>query len=240
MSEDSGKKIKQSFIAGSLTSSAGIFLSKAIGLFYVVPFTAIATENNMVFYTGAYNYYNILLQISSAGLPYAIAALIAKFASRNDYKSVMLVRKLSTLILGASGLIMMLAFIALSGPLSATLLGEGATAIDLRQMRTSFIILSLALFLVPILYSYRSFYQGLKDLRVYANSQVIEQMTRVAALLGLGAFVVYVLHLDRIFAIYMAVLSTSIGAGVAILYYMGFQPYCLLILSFRFSATRRL
>ncbi len=223
MSEDSGKKIKQSFIAGSLTSSAGIFLSKAIGLFYVVPFTAIATENNMVFYTGAYNYYNILLQISSAGLPYAIAALIAKFASRNDYKSVMLVRKLSTLILGASGLIMMLAFIALSEPLSATLLGEGATAIDLRQMRTSFIILSLALFLVPILYSYRSFYQGLKDLRVYANSQVIEQMTRVAALLGLGAFVVYVLHLDRIFAIYMAVLSTSIGAGVAILYYMQYD-----------------
>ena len=92
MSESQQKQVKQSFIIGSLTSSAGIFLSKAIGLFYVVPFTAIATENNMVFYTGAYNYYNILLQISSAGLPYAIAALIAKFASRNDYKSVLLVR----------------------------------------------------------------------------------------------------------------------------------------------------
>ncbi|MBQ1440011.1 MAG: polysaccharide biosynthesis C-terminal domain-containing protein [Solobacterium sp.] len=230
MSETQQKQVKQSFILGSLTSSAGIFLSKAIGLFYVVPFTAIATENNMVFYTGAYNYYNILLQISSAGLPYAIAALIAKFASRNDYKSVLLVRRLSTLILGASGLVMMLAFIALSGPLSVSLLGEGATPIDLRQMRISFIILSLALFLVPILYSYRSFYQGLKDLKVYANSQVIEQMTRVAALLGLGAFVVYVLHFDRIFAIYMAVLSTSIGAGVAILYYMHYdKPHYSLI-----------
>ena len=230
MSESQQKQVKQSFIIGSLTSSAGIFLSKAIGLFYVVPFTAIATENNMVFYTGAYNYYNILLQISSAGLPYAIAALIAKFASRNDYKSVLLVRRLSTLILGASGLVMMIAFIALSGPLSVSLLGEGATPIDLQQMRISFIILSLALFLVPILYSYRSFYQGLKDLRVYANSQVIEQMTRVAALLGLGAFVVYVLHLDRIFAIYMAVLSTSIGAGIAILYYMHYdKPHYSLI-----------
>ena len=230
MSDNQQRQIKQSFIVGSLTSSAGIFLSKAIGLFYVVPFTAIATENNMVFYTGAYNYYNILLQISSAGLPYAIAALIAKFASRNDYKSVLLVRRLSTLILGASGLVMMLAFIALSGPLSVSLLGEGATAIDLKQMRISFIILSLALFLVPILYSYRSFYQGLKDLKVYASSQVIEQMTRVAALLGLGAFVVYVLHFDRIFAIYMAVLSTSIGAGVAILYYMHYdKPHYALI-----------
>ncbi len=223
MSENSAKRVKQSFIAGSLTSSAGIFLSKAIGLFYVVPFTAIATENNMVFYTGAYNYYNILLQISSAGLPYAIAALIAKFASRDDYKTVLLVRRLSTLILGVSGLVMMIMFIGLSGPLSVSLLGADATPVDLKQMKTSFIILSLALFLVPILYSYRSFYQGMKDLKVYATSQVIEQMSRVAALLGLGAFVVYVLHLDRIFAIYMAVLSTSIGALVAIIYYMRYD-----------------
>ena len=60
MSEAGEKRIRQSFIAGSLTSSAGIFLSKAIGLFYVVPFTAIAGQENMVFYTSAYNYYNVL------------------------------------------------------------------------------------------------------------------------------------------------------------------------------------
>ncbi|MBO7703517.1 MAG: polysaccharide biosynthesis C-terminal domain-containing protein [Solobacterium sp.] len=223
MTEEGAKRVKQSFIAGSLTSSAGIFLSKAIGLFYVVPFTAIATENNMVFYTGAYNYYNILLQISSAGLPYAIAAVIAKYASRDDYKTVLLVRRLSTLILGVSGFIMMMAFILFSGALSTQVLGADAIPVDLSQMRTCFIILSFALFLVPLLYSYRSFYQGLKDLKIYGESQVIEQLSRVFALLGLGAFVVYVMHLPRIFAIYMAVLSTSIGALVAILYYVRYD-----------------
>ncbi len=223
MSEAGSRRVKQSFIAGSLTSSAGIFLSKAIGLFYVVPFTAIATENNMVFYTGAYNYYNILLQISSAGLPYAIAAVIAKYASRDDYRTVLLVRRLSTMILGVSGALMMLAFIVFSGSLSHAVLGPGATPVDLSQMRTCFIILSFALFLVPMLYSYRSFYQGLKDLKVYADSQVIEQMSRVFALLGLGALVVYIFHLPRIFAIYMAVLSTSIGALTAILYYVRYD-----------------
>ena len=223
MTEAEGKRIKHSFIAGSLTSSAGIFLSKAIGLFYVVPFTAIATENNMVFYTGAYNYYNILLQVSSAGLPYAIAAVIAKYASRDDYRTVLLVRRLSTLILGISGFIMMMAFVVLSGSLSMQVLGEGATPIDLTQMRNCFVILSLALFLVPILYSYRSFYQGLKDLRIYGESQVVEQMTRVFSLLGLGALVVYAFHMPRIFSIYMAVLSTSIGALCAILYYVRYD-----------------
>ena len=219
MSEAGEKRIKQSFIAGSLTSSAGIFLSKAIGLFYVVPFTAIAGQENMVFYTSAYNYYNVLLQICSAGLPYAIAAVVAKYANQDDWKTVLLVRKLSAGILSVSGFLMMFFFALFSGALSRSSLGMGATPIDIQQMRTTYIILSLALFLVPVLYSYRGFYQGLKELRTYAESQVIEQFGRVFSLLGLGMLVVYVFHMDRIWAVYMAVLATSIGALMAIAYY---------------------
>ena len=68
---------KQSLIAGALTSSAGIFISKALGLLYVVPFTAIAGEANMSFYSVAYTYYDILLSICSAGIPFAVAAMVA-------------------------------------------------------------------------------------------------------------------------------------------------------------------
>ncbi len=223
MSEDRGKKVRQSFIAGSLTSSAGIFLSKAIGLFYVVPFTAIAGQENMVFYTSAYNYYNVLLQICSAGLPYAIAAVVAKYANQDDWKTVLLVRKLSAGILGVSGFLMMFFFAVFSGSLSRASLGAGATPLDISQMRTTYVILSLALFLVPLLYSYRGFYQGLKELKTYAASQVIEQFGRVFSLLGLGAIAVYILHLDRIWAVYMAVLATSIGAGMAMIYYIRYD-----------------
>ena len=79
MSDNTSSKVKQSFIAGSLTSSAGIFVSKLIGLFYIIPFKAIAGQENMVFYSSAFTYYNVLLQISSAGLPFAIAAMVAKY-----------------------------------------------------------------------------------------------------------------------------------------------------------------
>ena len=84
MAKDSNKK--QYFIMGSLTSSAGVFISKAIGLFYVVPFTALATEANMAFYSAAFTYYSIILQVCTAGLPFATAAVVAKYASNNDYK----------------------------------------------------------------------------------------------------------------------------------------------------------
>ena len=58
---------KQSLLIGALTSSFGIFVSKLLGLFYVVPLNSIAGEGNMVFYSITYTYYDILLKICSAG-----------------------------------------------------------------------------------------------------------------------------------------------------------------------------
>ena len=222
MSETSSR-VKQSFVAGSLTSSAGVFLAKAIGLFYVVPFTALAGEGNMVFYSAPYTYYNVLLQICSAGLPYAIAAIVAKYASRDDYKTVMLVRKLSAGILAVSGFIMAVLFVLLSKPLAMRALSVNASAGDYIQMQRCFILLAVALFLVPVLFSYRGFYQGLKELKVYAGSQVLEQIGRVAFMLVLGYICVRVMMLNSIWAIYMAVLGTSVGALAAIFYYVHFD-----------------
>ena len=219
MTEQQRERTKQSFIVGSLTSSAGVFLSKAIGLFYMVPFTALATEENMAFYSAPYSYYSILLQICSAGIPFAAAAVIAKYASRNDWKTVMLARKISKGILCVSGFVFAVMFALLSGVLSRSTLGPLAEPQDILIMQKSFMILSLALFLVPLLSSYRSFYQGLKDLRVYADSQVIEQLGRVISLLGLGFIAVRILHMASIYAVYMAVLATSIGAMIAIFFY---------------------
>ena len=88
--------IKKSFIASSLTTSAGIFITKLIGLFYIVPFKAIVGQQDMIYYSAAFDYYTILLQICSAGIPFALAALVAKYLSKNDYKTVVLVRILAT------------------------------------------------------------------------------------------------------------------------------------------------
>lgn len=224
MSDNNNNK-KQSFIMGSLTSSAGVFLSKAIGLLYVVPFTALATENNMAFYSAAFTYYSIILQICSAGLPFATAAVVAKYANNEDYKSVLKARRISMVVLMASGFVMGILFMLVSKPLSVSILGSSATASDIHKMRITFMILGVALFIVPILSSYRGFYQGLKDLKVYADTQVIEQFGRVFSLLALGFICVRIFKLDAIFAVYMAVAATSIGAILAILYYRNYDKH---------------
>lgn len=215
--------MKHSFLMGSLTSSAGVFISKLIGLFYVVPFTALAGEENMIFYSNAYNYYSTLLQVCSAGLPFAIAAIVARYVEKDDYRTVLLVRRLGMGMLAVLGFFMMVMLGLFSGPLSVSLLGSHATAIDVQRMRITFLILSLALFLVPFLSSYRGFYQGLKEFKLYADSQVIEQFARVFALLALSWICIRLFHLDRIWAIYMGVAATSVGALCALFYYVRYD-----------------
>ena len=211
---------KQSLLIGALTSSFGIFVSKLLGLFYVVPLNSIAGEGNMVFYSITYTYYDILLKICSAGVPFAIAALVAKYYSREDYKTVLLVKKLGSSFLLVSSFVVACIFLAISGPLSKQAMGSMALASDIHYLNNLFKILALALVFVPFLSSLRGYYQGLKEMQSYAASQVIEQFVRVASIICLGFVCVNLFNLEQIYAIYMAMLAASLGAISAIVYFV--------------------
>ena len=210
------EKKKQSLLMGALAGSFGVFLSKALGLFYVVPLNQLAGETNMAFYSIAYSYYDLLLKICGAGIPFAIAALVAKYYSRNDYKTVLLVRKLGTSFIMASSFIIAIIFLLIARPLATSTMGVEASAEDVNALYNLFRILTIAIIFVPLLSSIRGYYQGLKRMDVYASSQVIEQF--VFGIIALGYIFVQILSFDGIWAIYMAMLSASIAAVITIIY----------------------
>ena len=215
------QKRKQSIIAGALTGTAGIFLSKALGLFYAPPFQAMA-GNEVIFYTTTYQIYDFLLTISLSGIPFAIATLVAKYVAKEDYKTTLMVRKISTFMLGCFGLILFLGVVVFSGQIVAYL-AEGRDAIYMQKFQTSIILVSFAVAAVPFLSSFRGFYQGLKEVKAYAFSQVLEQFVRITFLLSMGAIMVYVFKREQIWAVYFAILSTSVSAFAAIIYFWRFD-----------------
>ncbi len=215
------QKRKQSIIAGALTGTAGIFLTKALGLLYASPFQALA-GNEMIFYTSTYQIYEFLLTISQSGIPFAIATLVAKYIAKEDYKTTLMVRKISGFMLGCFGVILFAGVVLCSGQI-AGYLSEGRDAIYLQKFQTSIILVSFAVIAVPILSVFRGFYQGLKEVKAYAFSQVLEQFVRVTFLLSMGALLVYVLNQAQIWAVYFAVVSTSISAVAAIVYFLYFD-----------------
>ena len=84
-------------------------------------------------------------------------------------------------------------------------------------MATCLQLLSVALFFVPVLSAFRGFWQGRKEMQEYAFTQVFEQLIRVGFLLTAAYLIVYVFHMERKYALYCAVLSTSIAAVAAII-----------------------
>lgn len=211
------KSAKQSIIFGGLISSAGILIAKILGLIYVIPFNAIAGVD-VQYYGPAYIIYSYILNVSIAGVPYAIATLVAKYYNAEDYKTTLLIKKLSLGLMLVLGFVGMLVLILCSGFIAKVVLSSGATPQSIETMKTTLILVSFALFFVPLLSSYRGFYQGLNDMEVYAFSQVLEQLTRILFLLGAGAFAVYVLKWATIWAVYFAVFSTSVAAICALIH----------------------
>ena len=211
-------KKKQSIIVGALTGTAGIFFTKALGLIYASPLSAMA-GSDLVFYGRTYQMYDFLLTISLSGIPFAIATLVAKYIAKDDYKTALLVRKISLPILSVIGVALFALVVLFSGNI-VSFLAPDRDSIYLHKFQVSIILISFAAITVPILSMFRGFYQGLKEMKVYSFSQVLEQLVRVSFLLSAGALLVYGFNQEGIWAVYFAIASTSVSALVTIFYFL--------------------
>lgn len=212
------EQVKKSIVLSGLVGTAGLFFAKMLGLFYSIPLSSIlSSDAYMSYYGTAYRIYSYILNVFTAGFPLAISTLVAKYTVRNDARALRKIKKISTLLLGCTGFLGMLILFVLSWPLGGVVAGKEDAAI----MGTCLRILSLAIFFVPVLSSFRGFWQGRKEMGEYAVSQVFEQVFRVGFLLSMAYLLVYVLHIERKYALYVAVISTSVAAVAGIL-----QIYC--------------
>lgn len=226
MSSNTVKNRKQSIIAGGLISSAGLFFAKFIGLFYAVPFnTLLGADTNIAIYGVSYQIYSYVLNICTAGLPFAIATMVARYSSRGDYQTTLLIKKLSSKLMMGLGFVAMLVMIVCASPLAPIVITDSENSIS--TMRIVLILISFALFFVPMLSSLRGFYQGLKHMDVYALSQVLEQIARIAFLLSMSAIAVYALHQDHVWSVYFGALAASIAAILAIIHLKFYDRKCM-------------
>lgn len=206
-------KVKKSIVLSGLVGTGGLFVAKMIGILYAIPFSSILQNVAYQGYYGqAYNIYSYVLNVFTAGFPFAIATMVAKYTVMEDAKTVLLIKKISISMLalmGFVGMVLMMAFAGWLAPLMVA--GDGAIMANVLRL------LSIALFFVPVLSGFRGYYQGLKEMEEYAFSQVFEQIFRVGFLLSVSCLIVYVLGMERRWALYASVLSTSIAAIAGLL-----------------------
>ena len=69
---------KQSFLGGAAILASAVVIVKLIGAFYKLPLNNILGATGKTYFQTAYNIYNVLLTVSTAGLPLAISKMTSQ------------------------------------------------------------------------------------------------------------------------------------------------------------------
>ena len=176
MSSDTGKSIVKGV---SILSLAGI-ICKLLGLLFTVPLTRIIGSEGLGIYQSVYPTYNLLLTLSSAGLPVAVSRMVSSYLAKEDPRNAHRVFKTALWLLTGLGCICMLLMLAGNGLLSAWT----------REPRASFGFFAIApcLAIVCALSAFRGFMQGQQNMKPTALSQIVEQLGKLLFSLPLAYF----------------------------------------------------
>src|SRR5699024_5382139 len=74
-------------VRGTLLLTGATFLSKFLGMIYVVPFNSLVGVKGGTLFNTAYIPYSIFLSFSTVGVPLAVSKFVSKYNSLGDYRT---------------------------------------------------------------------------------------------------------------------------------------------------------
>ncbi len=164
---------KQKFlIHGGILAITGI-LVRIIGMFYRIPLVNIIGDEGNGIYSVAFNIYNIMLVLSSYGMPMAVSKLMSACLAKKEFKNANQVYKCSLVVSAVTGGLAALILFFGADLIESMYKGVPGLAIPLR-------VLAPTIFFVALLGVVRGFYQGQGTMIPTAFSQLIEQIINAA------------------------------------------------------------
>ncbi len=171
----------KSFIGGTVILGLAGLLIKVLGAAFRIPLGNIIGAEGMGYYQKAYPIYNLFLTLAIAGIPTAIARMVAERNAVHRPKEAYKVFRSSFYLLLCTGIVTSVGLILASKWLTGTYL-------DTPKAYYCMIAIAPALLFCPLMSAYRGFFQGRQNMKPTAVSQVVEQLFRVALGLGLAIF----------------------------------------------------
>ena len=204
---------KQSFLGGAAILAFAVVLVKIIGAFYKLPLNNILGAQGKTYFQTAYNIYNVLLTISTAGLPLAISKMTSEaHAQGRDNEKRKIFHTAIWLFFGlglAGSLLMFFGAAQLAGFMNN----------DMARLPIQ--ALAPAVFCVCLLACMRGYTQGQGNMKPTAASQVLEALCTLGIGLPLAWYVLKVgMSLDAGAA--GAIFGVTIGTVISMLFLIGY------------------
>lgn len=199
-------KFKNSIIGGATALGIGAFVSKLLGALYRIPLTNMLGSSGLGLYQMVFPVYCLLLDFSGAGVPNAMAKLIAETDKNEKQNKAFNYLKSSIILLFCFGIIGTLFMSLFSGTISRFQGNQDA--------KLAYLFLSPSVLLVCLISCYRGYFQGFMDMKPTAISQIIEQVIKLI----LGLILVGIFSFNLVLAVSGATLAISVSEVVALIY----------------------
>lgn len=163
---------KDSFIMqAGILAAAGI-ISRIIGLLYRSPLHRVIGDLGLGYYQSAYNYYTIILLISSYSIPAAISKVIAQKLAVKEYRNAHRLFQCA------------LAYVLVVGGIASLFLFFGAGLFVSEEAVPVLRVFAPTIFVYGILGVLRGYFQAHKSMAQTSVSQILEQIANAVVSVG--------------------------------------------------------
>ena len=169
---------KQSFLGGAAILASAVVIVKLIGAVYKIPLGNIIGDEGKAHFTVAYNIYNLLLTVSTAGLPLAISKLTSEAHALGRENEKRKLFRTAIWLFFALGLVLSL-FMFFGAAQLAGFMNDSLAYWSIKA-------LAPAVFCVCLLACMRGYTQGQGNMKPTAISQVLEALCKLTIGLSLA------------------------------------------------------
>lgn len=197
---------KDGFIMqAGILAAAGI-ICRIIGLLYKSPLTSVIGDEGNGYYGTAYNFYTIILLISSYSIPSAISKVIAQRLELKEYRNAHRIFKCT------------LVYVVVVGGLASLLAFFGAGLFVTPNSVAVLRVFAPTIFLSGLLGVIRGYFQAHKTMLQTSASQILEQILNAVCSIGAAyLFIQFVSDKDETTKAVYGAMGSALGTGVGVL-----------------------
>ena len=209
---------KNSFIKGAFIATFAIFVSKFLGIVYVIPFYSIIGEQNGSLYGYAYTIYNLFLALSTVGIPPAMSKLISEYNTLGYYNTKERAYRLGKKLMLIISVVVFIILFTMAPIIAKAIIGDATGGNSIEDIAFVVRVISTAILVVPLLSISKGYLQGHKFIAPSSYSQILEQIIRIIVILVGSYTFLNVFKLGMTNAIGVAVFGATVGAIGALIY----------------------
>lgn len=216
-------------VRGTMVLTGANYISKFLGMFYLIPFHALVGSTGGALYSYAYNPYQIFISLSTLGIPLAMSKFVAKYNALEDYRTKEAMFRSGLIFMTITGIVSFIIMFFSAEWLAQIFLPDDQYKNSVEDAAFVIKMVSFALLIIPPMSLVRGYFQGHGSMGPSAISIVCEQVVRIVFLL-VGAYVVIqVLDGTIKLAVGLAAFAAFVGAVASSFVLGGFykkrRPY---------------